>query len=249
MRPSNFRFHDFAVRGNPLAMAHMVIAIDGPAASGKGTLAKRLAQRLSYAYLDTGALYRCVGKAVIDAGGNPENEVDAVRAAKSLSETLSTKSLQDIALRTDLVGQAASTVAKFPAVRQALLDFQKEFAQKPAASHGDEPQMGGVILDGRDIGTVICPNADVKLFVTASVEERAKRRLNELLSRGLSTDYETVLADMKERDERDSSRDTAPLKPAIDAHIIDTSTLSEGEVMERAISIIRGTIVEAAARS
>lgn len=248
MRPSNFRFHDFAVRGNSLAMAHMVIAIDGPAASGKGTLAKRLAQRLSYAYLDTGALYRCVGKAVIDAGGNPDSEVDAVRAAKSLSETLSPKSLQDIALRTDLVGQAASTVAKFPAVRQALLDFQKEFAQKPAAPQGDEPQMGGVILDGRDIGTVICPNADVKLFVTASVEERAKRRLNELLSRGLSTDYERVLADMKERDERDSSRDTAPLKPAADAHIIDTSVLTEGEVMERALSIIRGTIVEAAAR-
>lgn len=249
MRPSNFRFHDFAVRGNPLAMAHMVIAIDGPAASGKGTLAKRLAQRLSYAYLDTGALYRCVGKAVIDAGGNPESEVDAVRAAKSLSETLSPKDLQDIALRTDLVGQAASTVAKFPAVRQALLDFQKEFAQKPATpKDGDSVTLGGVILDGRDIGTVICPDADVKLFVTASVEERAKRRLNELLSRGLSTDYETVLADMKERDERDSSRDTAPLKPAADAHIIDTSVLTESEVMERALSIIRGVIVEAAAR-
>lgn len=247
MRPSNFRFHDFAVRGNPLAMAHMVIAIDGPAAAGKGTLARRLAQRLSYAYLDTGALYRCVAKAVLDQGGNPESEVDAVRAAKSLSGNLTPKDLQDMALRTDVVGQAASNVAKFPGVRQALFDFQQEFAADPEKGR-DEKQFGGVILDGRDIGTVICPNADVKLFVTASVEERAKRRLIELTARGLSADFDTVLAEMKARDERDSSRDAAPLKPAADAHIIDTSGLSEGEVMERALSIVRGVIVEAAAR-
>lgn len=247
MRPSNFRFHDFAVRGNSLAMAHLVIAIDGPAAAGKGTLARRLAARLSYAYLDTGALYRCVGKAVLDAGGNPQNEVDAVRAAKSLSGTLSPKDLSDMALRTDAVGEAASKVAQFAAVRQALLDFQKEFAVDPEAGCC-EKQYGGSILDGRDIGTVICPNADVKLFVTASVEERARRRLNELMARGLSTDFETVLADMKTRDARDSERDAAPLKPASDAHIIDTGGLSEGEVMERALSIVRGVLVEAAAR-
>ncbi len=245
MRPSNFRFHDFAVRGNPLAMAHMVIAIDGPAASGKGTLARRLAQRLSYAYLDTGALYRCVGKAVLDAGGDPASEIDATRAAKALA--LKPEDLQNPDLRTDVVGQAASNVAKFPSVRQALLDFQKRFAMDPEQGQ-DEKSFGGAILDGRDIGTVICPDADVKLFITASVEERAKRRLNELTAKGIQTDFETVLIEMKQRDERDSSRDTAPLKAAPDAHVIDTSTLSEGEVMERALSIIRGTIVEAAAR-
>lgn len=244
MRTSNFRFHDLAVRGNPLAMAHMIIAIDGPAASGKGTLARRLAQRMGYAYLDTGALYRCVAKAVLDAGGNPADEQDALRGAQSLAGVLTPQHTQDPALRTDTVGSAASNVAKFPGVRQALFDFQQEFARNPVT---DTP-VGGVILDGRDIGTVICPNADVKLFVTASVEERAKRRFAELSGKGIKTDFNTVLADMKERDARDSSRDTAPLMAATDAHVIDTSVLSEGEVMERALSIIRGVIVEAAAK-
>ena len=245
MRHPNFRFHDFAVRGNALAMAHMVIAIDGPAASGKGTLARKLAARLGYAYLDTGALYRCVGKAVLDSGGDPANEMDAIRAAKALS--LKPEDLQSPDLRNDTVGSAASNVAKFPGVRQALLEFQKNFAKDPDQGQ-DDKQFGGVILDGRDIGTVICPDADVKFFVTASMETRAKRRLAELTGKGIATDYDTVLADMKARDERDSSRDTAPLAAAADAHIIDTSAMSEGEVMERALSIIRGTIVEAAAR-
>lgn len=245
MRHSNFRFHDFPLRGNALSMAHMVIAIDGPAASGKGTLARKLAGRLSYAYLDTGALYRCVGKAVLDAGGDPASEMDAIRAAKALS--LTPEDLQSPDLRNDTVGSAASNVAKFSGVRQALLDFQKNFAKDPEQGQ-DEKKFGGVILDGRDIGTVICPDADVKFFVTASVEERAKRRLAELNGKGIKTDYDIVLADMKARDERDSSRDTAPLVAATDAYIIDTSTMSESEVMERALSIIRGTIVEAAAR-
>lgn len=245
MRPSSFRFHDLAVRGNPLAMAHMIIAIDGPAASGKGTLARRLAQRLSYAYLDTGALYRCVGKAVLDAGGDPADEMTATRAAQAL--TLKPEDLQNPALRNDVVGQAASNVAKFPSVRQALFEFQQNFAKNPEVNQ-EVKQFGGVILDGRDIGTVICPNADVKLFVTASVEERAKRRHAELTGKGIKTDFETVLSEMKERDSRDSNRDAAPLKPAADAHIIDTSAMSESDVMERAFSIIRGHIVEAAAR-
>lgn len=243
MRAASFRFHDFPVRVySPRIMSHMIIAIDGPAASGKGTLARKLAQRLGYAYLDTGALYRCVGKAVLDAGGDPADEATAIRAAQSLQNTIKAEDLQNPALRTDRVGQAASNVGKFPAVRQALFDFQKNFAKTPRQGSG------GVILDGRDIGTVICPDADVKLFITASIEERSKRRLKELQSKGIATDFDTVLAEMKERDARDSGRDTAPLKPAADAHIIDTSAMSEGEVMELTLSIIRGHIAENAAR-
>lgn len=214
-------------------MKHLVIAIDGPAASGKGTLARKLAKELGLAYLDTGALYRSVGKAVLDAGQNPADEQTAIAAAKSLQKTLKAQDLQDPAIRTDVVGQAASNVAKFPGVRQALFDFQRHFAATP------QDGFGGVVLDGRDIGTVICPDADVKLFVTASVEERSKRRLKELLGKGIETDVETVLADMKERDARDTDRDTAALKPAPDAFLLDTSALDEAEVMERALNIIR----------
>ncbi|PZO88937.1 MAG: (d)CMP kinase [Micavibrio aeruginosavorus] len=211
----------------------MVIAIDGPAASGKGTLARKLAAELGFAYLDTGALYRCVGKAVLDAGGNPADESAAIVAAKSLQQTLKPQDLQNPDLRTDTVGSAASNVAKFPAVRQALFEFQRNFAKTPQQGYG------GVILDGRDIGTVIAPDADVKLFVTASVEERTKRRLAELTGKGIETDFETVLADMKQRDERDSARDTAPLKPADNAVLVDTSTMDAQSVMDYALSLIR----------
>ncbi len=214
---------------------HMVIAIDGPAASGKGTLARKLAAELGFAYLDTGALYRCVGKAVLDAGGNPADETAAIAAAKSLQHTLKAEDLQDPALRTDTVGSAASNVAKFGEVRRALFEFQRNFAKTPQQGYG------GVILDGRDIGTVIAPDADVKLFVTASVEERAKRRLAELTGKGIETDFETVLADMKQRDERDSARDAAPLKPADDAVFVDTSTMNADAVMAKALDAIRQT--------
>lgn len=214
------------------AMKHIVIAIDGPAASGKGTLARKLAAHLGLAYLDTGALYRSVGKAVLDAGQNPADEEAAVAAAKSLEKTLKAEDLQHPAIRTDDVGQAASNVAKFPGVRGAMFAFQKNFAAK--APDGTK----GVILDGRDIGTVICPDADVKLFVIASTEERSKRRLKELLGKGIQTDYDTVFADMKERDARDAGRDTAPLKAAADAYVLDTSNLGEAEVMARALAII-----------
>jgi cytidylate kinase len=244
MRLTTFRFQDFPVHAYaPNTMPHMIIAIDGPAAAGKGTLARKLAQRLGYAYLDTGALYRAVALRVLDKNGKPDTEQDAVAAAKSLSLDLKPEDLQNAALRNDTVGSAASQVAKFPAVRQALLDFQKDFAANPS-----DPTVGGVILDGRDIGTVICPDAPVKLFVTASTQERSKRRYLELTAKGIETTSEAVLADMIERDKRDSERAEAPLKPAADAHILDTSTMSESEVMERALSIIRGHIVEAAAK-
>ncbi len=215
-------------------MTHVIIAIDGPAASGKGSLARKLAQELSYAYLDTGALYRAVGHAVLCTHGNPDDESAAVQTAKTLRIT--PEDLQNPALRTDETGQAASKVAKFPGVRDALFAFQKDFAHTPQAG------FGGVILDGRDIGTVIAPDAHIKLFVTAGVEERSKRRLKELDGRGISTNYATVLEDMRQRDARDSERDTAPLKPADDAHILDTTSMGPEDVLERALSIIREKI-------
>jgi len=215
-------------------MTHRIIAIDGPAASGKGTLARALAHKLNYAYLDTGALYRAVALRVLDSGGKPESEADAVAAAKSLSANLKPSDLQNPALRNDIVGQAASVVAKFPDVRHALFDFQQGFAAAPP------PGFDGVVLDGRDIGTVICPDADVKLFVTASVEERAKRRLAELTANNIQTDFEAVLAEMKQRDARDSGRDYRPLKPAPDAHLLDTSELDANEALKRALAIIQG---------
>lgn len=215
---------------------HIVIAIDGPAASGKGTLARKLAKHFGYAYLDTGALYRAVGKAVRDAGGDPEDESDAVAAAQNLAKTLKPEDLQNPALRTDAAGQDASRVAKFAGVRTALLQFQKDFAANPPEG------VAGVVLDGRDIGTVICPDADVKLFVTASTEVRSKRRCLELTSKGIDTTMEAVLADMKERDARDSGRDTAPLKPANDAHILDTSDMDAEEAMDAALSIAKKSI-------
>lgn len=215
-----------------LRMTHKIIAIDGPAASGKGSLARRLARQLGFAYLDTGALYRAVGRAVLDAGGNPDDENVAIAAAQSLN--ICADDLQNPVLRNDESGQAASKVAKFPGVRAALYDFQKNFAASPQDGYG------GVILDGRDIGTVICPDADVKLFITATTEERSKRRHLELQSRGIDTGYDAVLADMIERDARDSDRATAPLKPADDAHILDTTNMSADQVFDAALAYIRG---------
>jgi cytidylate kinase len=209
---------------------HKIIAIDGPSASGKGTLAKSLATKLGYAYLDTGALYRTVGLSVLEQGGNPEDEGTAIIAAQNLR--IVPGFLENPALRTDEAGQAGSKVAKYQGVRDSLLAFQRNFAQNPPLD------AGGVILDGRDIGTVICPDADVKLFITASMEERAARRHKELTSKGVPTDFERVLADMALRDARDSGRDAAPLKPAMDAHIIDTTGLDAGAALEMALSLI-----------
>jgi len=205
-----------------------IIAIDGPAAAGKGTLARRIAAELGYDYLDTGLIYRAVGMNVVRAGFDPADAARAGEAARDLQP-------EDLAaedLRADEAAQAASKVAAIPEVRAALLDFQRLFAAQP-------PGGKGAVLDGRDIGTVVCPQAAIKLFVTASVERRAERRLKELQGRGLTADANTVLAEMRERDERDSSRSVAPLVPAADAQVLDTSELDADAAFDRAIAFIR----------
>jgi len=202
-----------------------IIAIDGPAASGKGSLARKMAQKLGFPHLDTGLLYRRVGLDVQAAGGDPADEMAALAAAKALDPA----QLTDPALKSDEAGNAASQASQYASVRAELLDFQRNFVTAHAS---------GAVLDGRDIGTVICPDAPVKLFVTASTEVRAKRRLKELQGSGRTATYDEVLADMRARDARDTGRDTAPLKPADDAHIIDTSEMSPEAVLEQALSLV-----------
>jgi CMP/dCMP kinase len=210
-----------------------VIAIDGPAASGKGTLARKIAVALGYAYLDTGALYRTVAKHVLEEGKDPADMKAAHEAALWLQKNVSPALLADPAIRTDEVGNAAAKVADMPEVRKALFDLQQDFAKNPGKTYK------GAVLDGRDIGTIICPEAPVKLFVTASLEVRAERRLKELQSKGISTTYDPVLTDMRQRDERDAARKAAPLKPAPDAVVLDTSALGPDEVLEKALKIIK----------
>ena len=205
----------------------MIIAIDGPAAAGKGTLARRLAKHLGYDFLDTGSLYRGVGLQVLRAGGDPSDS----KAAKAAAEHLDLSLLADPDLRGEDAARAASLVAAQPAVRAALLDFQRQFAHRP-------PGGMGAVLDGRDVGTVVCPEARVKLFVTASLEARALRRLAELQASGRAAIWEAVLQDMRDRDARDSRRDVAPLKPAEDAVVIDTTSLSPDQVFEAAKAIV-----------
>jgi cytidylate kinase len=206
----------------------MIIAIDGPAAAGKGTLAKRLAAHYSLALLDTGLLYRAVGFKVLTLEQDPED----TNIATELAEELMPEDLESPNLRNDEVAQAASKVSAVPGVRAALLEFQQDFARNPP---GD---VKGAILDGRDIGTVVCPNADAKLFITASVEVRAERRFKELLERDVDAIYACVLQDMKERDARDSGRVVSPLVPAQDALQLDTSTLDVDAVFAKALKFI-----------
>ena len=205
-----------------------VVAIDGPAASGKGTLARRLAAHFRLAHLDTGRLYRATALLVLDAGADPTDPIAAEAAARRVGAAL----LDDPRLLHESVSRAASLVAAIAAVRAALLAFQREFAARPP------PPAKGAVLDGRDIGTAVCPNADVKLFVTASPEMRAERRLKELRGRNVAAIYGDVLQDMKERDARDSGRRVAPLAAAPDAVIIDTTGLDTDQVFARASDII-----------
>ena len=202
----------------------MIIAVDGPAASGKGTLARRLARHYGLHHLDTGLIYRAVALKVLKAGGRPEDEAAAVAAAGNLE----LNGLDNEELRSSAAGEAASIVAAMPAVRRAVLALQRTFAGRP----------GGAVLDGRDIGTVVCPDADVKLFVTASPEERARRRHEELRAGGSDVNYGEVLAEINARDERDSARAVAPLRPADDAHLLDTSDLDIEAAFRAAVAII-----------
>lgn len=205
----------------------MIIAVDGPTASGKGTISRALAAHYGLPWLDTGLLYRAVGRQLALNGGNPDLEADAV-AACAFPDSL----LDDPILRDEATGGLASRVSVHPGVRAALNKRQVDFANQP----------GGAVLDGRDIGTVIAPHADVKLFVTASAEIRAERRFKEMQGRDASVEYETILADIRARDKRDSERADAPLKPAEDAHLLDTGNLTIGAAVQRAIALVDAKI-------
>ena len=205
----------------------MIIAIDGPAASGKGTLGKRLAAHYNLRHLDTGLIYRAVAKTLVDRGQRPSDTKAAVAAAKALDPS----QFDEAALKAQGVGEAASVVSAMPQVRTALLAFQRDFAAAPP----------GAVLDGRDIGTVICPDADVKIFVTAAPEVRARRRAAEFAGSGRPVDEAAVLADIKARDERDMNRAAAPLRQAPDAHLLDTSEMDISTVIRAAIDIVEAT--------
>ena len=202
----------------------MIIAIDGPAASGKGTLGKLLAGHYGFRHLDTGLIYRAVAKAVLDAGHSPDDQARAVAAA----EALDVGRFEEGALKRQAVGEAASLVSAIPEVRKVVLAFQREFGRTPP----------GAVLDGRDIGTVIFPDADVKIFVTATAEVRARRRAAELEQAGERINAADVLADIRRRDERDSKRAIAPLKAASDAHLLDTTHLDIDAAFRAAIDIV-----------
>ena len=209
----------------------MIIAIDGPAASGKGTIARRLAARYGLPHLDTGLLYRATAAALIGAGRDLYDERAAVSAARGLGLT----DFDETALRSREMGEAASIVATMAGVREALLEAQRAFAARPS----------GAVLDGRDIGTVVCPRADVKIFVTASASARAQRRALELVQRGQPADYAAILADIERRDARDTTRPTAPLRPAPDAVVLDTTHLSIEAAVAEAERIVEAARVRA----
>ena len=208
----------------------MIIAVDGPAASGKGTIARALAKHYGLPHMDTGLLYRAVALNLWRWGGDPASEFEALRACDSLNIDP-----DDEELRSEPVSRIASAISAYPPVRAALLDRQRAFAG----------QAGGAVLDGRDIGTVIAPEADVKLFVTASPEVRAERRSRELELRGMPAHFDEVLADIRLRDERDSARAVAPLKPADDAIILDTSALDADAAAAEAIRLVEERLATA----
>lgn len=209
----------------------MIIAIDGPAASGKGTVARRLAAALGFAYLDTGSLYRAVGLAVVEQGQAPDDAAAALGAACGLEYG----TLSDPRLRDEDIGVAASKVAAFPDVRDVLLKYQRDFAENPPKG------APGAVIDGRDIGTVVCPHADVKLFVTASTEERARRRALEMEASGMPANEAQIVEDLIARDKRDSERATSPLRQADDAHLLDTTNLDIEAAFNAALAIVNAS--------
>jgi cytidylate kinase len=211
-----------------------VVAIDGPAASGKGTLARRLADHFGFAHLDTGALYRATGLLVLDEAGDPADPVAAEGAARRIEPAL----LSDPRLRAQVVAEAASVVAAIPQVRHALLELQRNFAAHPPAA------IRGAVLDGRDIGTVVYPTADLKFFLTASPEARALRRVKELREQGAAAIYQDVLQDLKTRDARDSGRQAAPLAAAPDAEVIDTTMLDADGAFEHVRKLVARSLEE-----
>ena len=209
----------------------MIVAVDGPAAAGKGTLARRIAQHYRLAHLDTGRLYRATALGALLVGGDPADPATAEAAARRVRP----EHLGDLRLNEERVARASSVVAAFPGVRAALLAFQRDFAHRP-------PGGRGAVLDGRDIGTVVCSEADAKIFVTASAAARATRRFKELRAAGAEAIYERVLQDMKDRDARDSGRQAAPLKPAGDAFVLDTTALGAEAAFAAAIAYIDGKL-------
>lgn len=206
----------------------MIVAIDGPAASGKGTLARLLAAHFGYHHLDSGLLYRAVGRTLVEAGG----DLGDAAAAEKIARDLDLGAIEPEKLRGDEVAAAASRVAAMPGVRAALVDLQRAFAESPP----------GAVIDGRDIGTVICPAAEVKLFVTAAPEVRARRRHAELTARGETVSYEEVLDDLRARDRRDAERAVSPLRAAADAHLLDTSDLSIEAAFRAAVDIVHDAL-------
>jgi len=214
-----------------------IITIDGPAASGKGTLARRVATALGYAYIDTGAIYRLVAKSCLDKDVNLNDENAVITVAKDMAPHISISDFDDPSIRAENVSNAASKLAALGELRTALLDIQREMAKTPPVLASGEAAKGSV-LDGRDTGTIICPNATHKFFITADTPIRADRRYKELQSKGISCSYESVLQDMLQRDERDSGRKDAPMKPAEDAHIMDTSSFSSDQVFAKIMKLL-----------
>lgn len=206
----------------------LIIAIDGPAASGKGTLARLIASEYGLAHLDTGLTYRAVAKSMLDQG----LALDDLSQAEAAARSIDLSSLDRSVLSSHAIGEAASKIAVYPEVRRILVEQQRAFSKLPM----------GAILDGRDIGTVVCPDARLKFYVTASPEVRAKRRFDEIIHNGGSADFETILTDVKRRDERDTGRSNSPLRPASDAHLLDTSTMSIEAAFQAARALIERTL-------
>jgi len=216
---------------SPRTPRPLLIAVDGPAASGKGTIARALAAHFGLPHMDTGMLYRAVAVSLNRFGGDPGEEFEAVRAVAGLAQVAA----DDPELRSEFAGSVASRISAYPGVRAALLERQRDFAD----------QDGGAVLDGRDVGTVVAPHAVAKLFVTASAEVRARRRLAELEARGASAHYDDVLIDIRARDERDAGRATAPLRQADDAELLDTSELDVDAAIARAIALVEAKLAAA----